>query len=68
VVDVFEKLTVDLRIDRADPSIGIDLKDGDSRSWLTRSQDKRKQRGGRDSHLPFLSVSMTALKAGLGWR
>ena len=30
VVDVFEELAVDLWVDRAEPAIGVDLKDGDA--------------------------------------
>ena len=56
VVDVFEELAVDLRIDRAQTAVGVDLEDGNARGCLSgrlvpqrlepcgREQDERKQR------------------------
>ena len=57
VVDVFEELAVDLRIDGAQTAVGVDLEDGNARRCLSgrlvpqrcepsgREQDERKQRG-----------------------
>ena len=57
MVDVFEELAVDLRIDRAETAVGVDLEDGNARGCLSgrlvpqrlepcgREQDERKQRG-----------------------
>jgi hypothetical protein len=57
VIDVFEELAVDLRIDRAQTAVDVDLEDGNARGCLSgrvvpqrvepcvREQDERKQRG-----------------------
>src|SRR6185437_11206382 len=43
VVDVFEKLAVDLWIDRADSAIRVDLEDRDAGGGLRRGRDNKRQ-------------------------
>ena len=77
---MLEELPVNLRIDRANPAIRVDLEDRHTRHLFADQPRRGRRLRGRDpddetrrsnsgeSHFPLLSTSTTALKAGFGWR
>ena len=67
MVDVLEKLAVDVAIDRAQAAVRVDLQNGNPGRLRRRHEGRAcREQSNEPFHFALLSASTTALNAGLG--